>query len=183
MVLETSDSQNDVVKLMNINDFNFEIEESCSTNLYCNYTYDYNKLFLEYFNPNTTYKSSYIESIVDSFAKLIPVDLQEVNGYKIRLLSVKDILEYDSNWEMENIGKYNYNGTDFYEKDKFNELFLGTWLMDTVEKMCDNCSNFLTVRKEVSAEDYSFLGIYIKPRAIGLPNINPVIYASKESLK
>lgn len=163
---------------MNINDFVL-YGNSCSNQpqyIYCTEQYDDSKLFKEYFNKNTEYKNSYIEEIVNSFADLVPVPLKEVDGYKIRLLSINDILEYDNAWDKKDSDTY------FYTGNNFNDNFLGTWLMDTVENQCDNCSKFFVVKTVNNPEASIPNGIYLESGALGLSEIKPVIYAYKDSI-
>ena len=179
LVLADSDENSEVIKLMNINDF-ILYGSSCKNQeeyIYCDDDSDYSALFNEYFNSSTTYKGSKIESLINSYANLIPAKLKEVDGYKIRLLSINDIFEYDNNWEKVDGNEYVYTG------NSFNDDFTGAWTMDTVESRCaGNCGNFFVVRKDYNNDTNEIKKIYLGMGASGLANIKPVIYVLKSSI-
>ena len=110
----------------------------------------------------------------------IPAELKTVDGYKIRLLSINDLLEYDDRWE-----NHVYTGT-FSE---FPEVFHKVWLMDIVEDRCrgkfqengrcqGNSSSFYVVRLDYNGGK----GIWLGGGASGISSVKPVIYALKSSI-
>lgn len=190
LVLADSDKNNDVVKLMSIDGFVVGTKTeywSCETSttdskIYCKDDASSTAISHEYFNTTiTSYKGTYIDSLVSSFADKIPVRLKEVDNYKIRLLSINDLMEYDNNWRKENEERYVYTG------NSFNEEFAKVFLMDPtpVEGQCNNnCGRFFAVGTEL--EDWnnpSSKIIYaITPGYSGIPTMKPVIYAYKDSI-
>ena len=191
LVLADSDENTDTVKLMNMNDFVF-YGSSCGEQdeyIYCdNLSYDeHDNLFFEYFSSKATYKGSNIERIINSYESKVPVTLKEVDGYKIRLLSINDIFEYDNNWKKINENEYDYIGA------KLEESFLGAWTMDTVGNKCygqvqenGRCSGntgvFFTVRKCYDDETNSPDKTCLSGGASGLAEVKPVIYVYKNSI-
>lgn len=179
LVLADSDENDEIVKLMNINDFVL-YGSSCENQneyVYCDDDSEYDTLVNEYFNSLTKYKGSKIESLINSYVDLIPVTLKEVDGYKIRLLSINDIFEYDNNWNKIDGNEYVYTGT------KLNEAFLGAWTMDTVESRCSgNCGNFFVVLQDYNDNTNIVEKTYLGMGYSGLANIKPVIYVLKSSI-
>lgn len=179
LVLADSDENSEVIKLMNINDF-ILYGSSCKNQdeyIYCDDDSDYTALVNEYFNSSTTYKGSKIESLINSYASLIPAKLKEVDGYKIRLLSINDIFEYDNNWKKIEGNEYIYTG------NSFNDNFTGAWTMDTVESRCTgNCGNFFVVRKDYNYDTNEIEKIYLGMGYSGLAELKPVIYVLKSSI-
>lgn len=197
LVLADSDKNNDAVKLMSIDNFVFNEKSeywSCENqgvdkHIYCSEDGNLSRaVFDEFFNGNiTTYKGTSIDSLVNSFASLIPATLKEVDGYKIRLLSISDLMEYDNNWKKDTDKRYIYTG------NSFNKAFDGTFLMDVVDlkyQCNNNCGRFYSVGEEL---DYYFdeSGYYVETGKIvnsiiqghtGIPSIRPVIYAYKDSI-
>ncbi len=191
LVLSDSDETEEVVKLMNVNDFIF-YGSPCSEQkeyIYCDNLSndDHDALMYEFFSSKATYKGSNIERIVNSYESKVPAKLKEVDGYKIRLLSINDIFEYDNNWEKQDENMYKYIGS------KLEESFLGAWTMDTVGNKCygqvqenGRCSGntgvFFVANQTYNYETQNIEGTYLTGGASGLSQVKPVIYAYKNSI-
>ena len=162
MVIENSSKDSDYVTLIKKED----IEVTGNTG---------DQLMDEFFNSTTTYDNSKLKKYLNSVTNTIPVKLKEVNGYKIRLITVEEIMKNDNNWTYDKTyDYYTYNGNN-----SNISTFVG--LTMTNPKCTEGkCSAFYVVG--AAYNDNQKATYYIDHWASGLPQIKPVINVYKTEL-
>ena len=133
----------------------------------------YNILFNDIFKTKPNYDNSELKKYVDSLANDILVNLKEVDGYKIRLITVNEILELDNNWEYDDENdNYTYVGTN-YE----NMLFVGLTMTKT------KCTTGKCIAYYSNDHDTIKKTYYLSDYALGLRQIKPVRNVYKTELE
>lgn len=120
-----------------------------------------------------SYDNSEIKTYVNSLEDNIPVKLKEVDGYKIRLITIEEIFELYHNWKYDDINdNYKYVGND-YE----NMLYFGLTMSKTKcnGEKCYTFYSHLNVQKDKT--------YYLSDYTLGLPQIKPVINVYKTELE
>ena len=131
----------------------------------------YNLLYKEIFETKPNYNNSELKKYVESLANNIPINLKEVDGYKIRLITVDEILELDNNWKYdEENDSYTYTGNN-YE----NIIFVGLTMTETKHK--GRHIAFYSQTHDVMQKKY-----YLSDYALGVPQIKPVINVYKREI-
>lgn len=165
MVLKDSDENTDYVVLLSKKDYT----PSAGSN--------YDSIDNEIYNKDTQYDNSALKQYVNSLESQIPVKLKEVDGYKIRLITVEEILDFDNNWQYDNIkDSYTYAG------EKVNENFLG--ILTMTHTKCDKgkCTPFYNLSETQCFDGICNKEYFLEHWILGLSGINPVINVSKDSL-
>ena len=133
------------------------------------------EIYNELFETKTTYANSKLDKYVQTITSTIPVRLKEVNGYKIRLITVDEIIKLDNNWSYsQEHDSYTYTGKNY--KDI---LFVGLTMTET-KCTTGKCTSFYinTATNEIDGSHY-----YIEHWDSGLPTIKPVINVYKTELE
>jgi len=163
MVIENSSKDSDYVSLIKKEGIGYE-------------TNTYDLLADEFYNQTTTYENSKLKKHVESLVDKIPANLKEVNGYKIRLISVEEIMELDNNWGYDEIhDDYTYNGNSSHIS-----TFVGLTMTNPKCKE-GKCSAFYVV--DADYNDNQVTTYYIGHWNPGLPPIKPVINVYKTELE
>lgn len=119
VVIKDSNKDQDYVVLLSKESFEFgETNSSSSDNYFVKTTNDeLYQLDKELYNTYETYDNCILKKILEERAiKNIPVNLKEVDGYKIRLITVDEILSLDNNWSYNKEGDlYSYTGNNLVD--------------------------------------------------------------------
>ena len=139
-------------------------------------------VYNEIVNQKVTYQNSSLKKYLEAMINTIPVTLKEIDGYKIRLLTVDDIYKIDKNWTYdEKNDTYMYNGS----KTNISKFQNFTSLTMTETKCSEGkCASFYlwTTSEVLSGEDTIESISSIDRWYLGIPSIRPVINVYKNSL-
>ena len=170
LVISNSNEDLDYVTAMAYKDFIEYLPEKDSTSIN-------DEIFSDKKYDDTWYANSKIKEFLDSKVDSIPVLLKEVDGYKIRLIKVQEILDFDSNWTYnEEHDSYYYTGSNL------NQYFKSVLTM-TPSKCHDNpnagkCIPIYNTGVTEDTENY-----FISHWVLGGGGLKPVINIEKTSLK
>lgn len=176
MVIEDSDSSSDYVKLLSITGYNYSPNEvGVSENgkrpvftIKCN---ESECPSMDILQKGVTYDNG-LKSYVDNLKNYIPVNLKNVDGYDIRLITLDEILKIDNNWEYKSDSdSYTYIGKSF------NPFLEGLVTMTSTKCTTGKCTNFYVSSYNSTNNEY-----IIEHWLSGFPNINPVINVYKSEL-
>lgn len=122
-------------------------------------------------NSCNDYNGSDIKVVLDSYSEAITNDLKEVNGYKIRLITIEELLSF---------GFVDKTGTLYYEMNKNTPYWLGAdgkeyWVMNSLKNHLNN--TFMVV----DYNDNSY--VYESSVNSTLGAIRPVINLYKRAIK
>lgn len=134
-------------------------------------------IFTELTNKDTKYENSSIKQFVDSLENQMPVTLKEVDGYKIRLITIDEIFAFDNNWNYDsNNDTYTYTGLNL------NENFKGIQTMTDTKCTEGKCTAFYNLSETQCLEDACNKQFFLEHWIMGVGGIKPVINVNKESL-
>lgn len=169
MVLADSDENQDYVVLLSNQDYSTSITEND----------DYNGIFSEISNSTTQFENSKLKMYLDSKVNELPVELKEVNGYKIRLITIEEIFSFDDKWDYE-------SGYDiyYYKGKNLNENFMGILTMSHTKCNEGKCNAFYNLGQTqcYTEECEKNKEIFLEHWMSGLGGIKPVINVSKDSI-
>lgn len=167
LVISDSDETMDYVTVLSSKDYSEDgitEYESISNEIYSTEVYTEN-----------WYNNSKIKEFLTSKIATIPVTLKEVNGNKIRLITVQEILDFDNKWEYkEERDDYNYTG------NTFNQYFKA--LLTMTPSKCQNKSTAgkcAPLYNTGSTNTEHFISHWL----LGVGGLNPVINIEKSSLQ
>ncbi len=161
MVIENSSKDSDYVTLI----------KKESNDISNQSTYDL--LWNELTDFKTKYDTSNLKKYVDNLAQNIPTKLKEVNGYKIRLITVEELMNLDNNWKYDETNdNYTYIGNDL------NKLIFAGLTMTETKCTEGKCTAFY-----IESAGYDPQTYYLTHWASGLPQIKPVINVYKTELE
>lgn len=165
MVLKESDEKTDYVVLLSKKDY------TPNDNTYSKL------LDNELYNKDIQYENSSLKQYLNSLESSIPVSLKEVEGYKIRLITIEEIFAFDNNWQY-NSGNdsYTYNGTNL------NENFKGILTMTHTKCTEGKCTPFYNLSETQCLEEICNKQYFLEHWLLGIGGIKPVINVSKDSL-
>lgn len=136
---------------------------------------DYSKIFSQAIDANATYNGWKLKEILENKIILnIPINLKEVDGYKIRLITIDEIMQLDNNWVYdEQYDSYQYNGTD-----------LATYLRKilTMTKSRNTSGRTVGFHKLSTSYNDMIPVHYISAGMIGFGGVKPVINVYKTEL-
>lgn len=169
LVIKDSPDNQDYVTVLSSKDYSYLITDD-----------RHNKLFDELYNHNyTNYDNSYLKEFIELQIDTIPVTLKEVNGYKIRLITLEEIFGIDSNWQ------YNQDDDTYqYTGDELNSYLGNVLTMTSIKTKC-NVEKCWPIYKTGSSQCYGdcqltyFVGHY----GVGIGGLKPVINILKDDLK
>ena len=121
------------------------------------------------------------EKILEYFnykASIIPATLKEVDGYKIRLIKLEEIINYDNNWTYDdNTDSYNYSG-------ELNNEFRNVLTMTHTKCSQGKCAPYYSTGcQQPIVDDGNPVKCFISHWQLGLGGLNPVINIYKTSIK
>jgi len=164
LVLKDSDEKSDYVVLLSKKDY--------TTN--DNY---YNAISTEIYNNTTQYENSSLKQYLNSLESSIPVSLKEVEGYKIRLITIDEIFSFDSNWTYNSDNdSYTYNGINL------NKNFKGILTMTHTKCTEGKCTAFYNLSETQCLTDNCNKKYSLEHWMSGIGGIKPVINVFKDSL-
>lgn len=164
LVLKDSDETSDYVVLLSKKDYN------PSDNYY-------NAIDTEIYNNTTQYENSSLKQYLNSLESSIPVGLKEVDGYKIRLITIDEIFAFDNNWTYNSENdSYTYNGTNL------NENFKGILTMTHTKCIEGKCTPFYNLSETQCLTEDCNKQYFLEHWMSGIGGIKPVINVSKENL-
>ena len=169
LVITDSDENTDYVTALSAKDY--------STGDFPNGTDILNELYSSDIYYDSWYSNSKIKEYFDSKITSLPVTLKEVDDYKIRLIKVQEVIDFDSNWEYnEERDTYYYKGTNFNQYFKL--------LLTMTPSKCRGNTNAGKCMPMYSISGTSSTGeYYISHWLLGPGGFNPVINIEKTSLK
>lgn len=180
LVIDNSDSSKDYVTVIGKEEYldeGFENYDALIDELYVNTT----DIAIEY-------KNSKLKEHMDSRLSNIPVEVKEVNGYKIRLITLEEIFKLDNAWEKNKYGSYNYTGNnlDMYSGNHLSDYLLGVMTMTSVSsdyegKRMQYYSIGASVchPANISCNDNYFISGF----KVGIGGLNPVINLYKKDVE
>lgn len=131
----------------------------------------------EIWNRETSYDSSVLKLYVEHLENEIPITLKRVDGYKIRLLTIDDILKFDNSWVYDSeIDGYNYTGNDS------KRYFSGALTMTHTKCLEGKCTAFYNVGESECYTEDCIREYWVGHWILGFDDLNVIINASKESL-
>ena len=164
VVLKDSDEKTDYVVLLSKKDYT-------PTDNY------YDSIYNEITNKDTQYNNSTLNQYLNSIQSQLPVELKEVDGYKIKLVTIDEIFAFDSNWTYNNdTDSYTYNGTNL------NENFKGILTMTHTKCVEGKCTSFYNLSETQCLTENCNKQYFLEHWISGLDGIKPVINVSKEAL-
>lgn len=103
------------------------------------------------YNNFVEYKGSALDKFMQSQQSRIHADLKEVDGYKIRLITLDEIFALDNNWEKNEYGGYDYTKSEWNDVVPMDitsmtlisekERGIGRWPYYTVSTCVNNATN------------------------------------------
>ena len=166
MVLKDSDETTDYVVLLSKKDYTPTVDSIYS-----------NSILEEAYNNNTQYDSSSLKQYLNTLETNIPVTLVEKDGYKIRLITIEEILAYDNNWQYnKETDEYNYSGQNL------NENLTGILTMTHTKCSEGRCTPFYNLSETQCMTEECNKQYFITHWMIGVGGIKPIINVSKDSL-
>lgn len=168
IVLKDSNETTDYVVLLSKKDYTPTVD------FYANY---WDSISNDVSNNNTQYDSSSLKQYLNTLETTIPVTLVEKDGYKIRLITIEEILAFDNNWQYNNeTDEYNYLGQNL------NENLKGILTMTHTKCSEGRCTPFYNLSETQCMTEECNKQYFITHWMSGVGGIKPVINVSKENL-
>lgn len=138
---------------------------------------NYDILFDELTSKDTQFNNSQLNQYLQSLENQMPITLKEVNGYKIRLITIDEIFAFDNNWQYDNINdSYTYMGQNI------NENLKGILTMTHTKCTEGKCTAFYVASETECLYENCNKQYYLAHWAPGFGGVKPVINVSKELL-
>ena len=165
LVISDSDENTDYVTMLSEKDFADYLSPTDGK-----YSFDY----IGMNNDN-------IEKIQEYFnykASTIPVELKEIDGYKIRLIKLEEIINYDNNWTYDSdTDSYNYSG-------ELLNTFKNVLTMTKTKCSQGKCAPYYSTGcQQKIVDDGKPDNCFISHWQIGFGGLKPVINIYKSSIK
>lgn len=138
---------------------------------------NYDLIFDELVVKETQFNNSQLKQYLQSLENQMPVTLKEVDGYKIRLITIEEIFSFNNNWQYNSINdSYNYIG------EKVNENLNGILTMSHTKCTEGKCTAFYNLSETQCIDENCNKQYYLEHWVSGLSGIKPVINVSKDVL-
>lgn len=163
VVIKDSDEKTDYVTLLSTIDYSEELSED-----------EYDKLYPEIFeSKNKNYSKTFLNQYINNIFINSKLKFKEVDGYKIRLITLDEIRNLDNNWQYDQTNdSYYYKGTN----DNIKKLS-GLLTMTPTKCTQGKCTPFYYVTLNGSNE------LFIDHWILGLGGLNPVVNIYKSEIK
>ena len=176
LVLADSDSNQDYVVLLGRNDYSDELQGE-----------EWFNVSDELFNEDPEYSTSDLRKFMDSKATSIPFELKEIDGYKIRLVTLEEMLAIDDNWD------YVKEEDLYVYTDDINKIheYLESGLMSMTKTKCSpndpnrggKCWAFYVTSGTECYGANCTRNFYITNYNVGIVGLKPVVNVLKSSLQ
>ena len=171
LVIENSDATQDYVTVLGQEDYTSKLQGDM-----------YDKVLDDLYSTKTEYKDSNIDKFMSSFESKMPAKLKEVDGYKIRLITLEEIMSVDNNWVLDEFGSYDYNG------EKPNDYISNILTMTPIDPKSAGKQWAFYIAKSSYVYDENGNMIdnvryFITNYSVGVSGLKPVINVYKSELK